>query len=386
MKLWFKFIRWGQSQIEKGAFFLAPLSFLWGFVSFLKNFFYDVGLFKSVQVDCPVVSVGNLVAGGTGKTPFVHFLGKRFASRKTAVLSRGYGSDDEPKLLQRKLPFAKVYVGKDRVQLAKKAVQEGAELILLDDGFQYRKLHRDFDLVLLFGEDPFGKGHYLPRGFLRDSPKRLKQADLILVNGKTSNLLLFPFVSLRTKVDQVVGVYRNNLKDRFLAASAFPQNSHTHSCLASRQWSLAPHENFEEPSCQNPDSSGCFGMDASLLGKKVALFSGIARPLSFRKTVEDLGAIVILEKQLADHEKISEKELKIFAKKAKECGAAILLCTEKDAIKLDSKMDLALPFCFLEISLEVTLGIELLDKLIAKIDQKIDTYNLWMKSKCAFPN
>ncbi len=327
MKFWFKFLRWGQSRIEKGTRFLVPFSWIWGLISFLKNWCYDHGWFKSSCVACPVVSVGNLVAGGTGKTPLVHLLAKRFSHRRVAILSRGYGPDcDEPKILQRRLPSVKVYVGKDRVRLAKQAMQEGAELILLDDGFQYRRLHRDFDLVLLFGEDPLGKGYYLPGGFLRDSPKRLKKADLVLVNGPSSHLILFPYVSLRVKVDRILDFHHLQVK--------------------------------------------------SLSGKRVALFSGIARPYCFRNTVESLGAIVAFEKQLADHEKISQRELEDFAMCAKSMQAEYIVCTEKDAIKLDAKIDLTLPLVFLEISLEVDRGQMVLDKLIAKIDQKIDTYKL----------
>ena len=165
--------------------------FLFGqaLISFLKNSFYDRKWISISSLPATVVSVGNIVAGGTGKTPFVHLLAKTFRHRKVAILSRGYGSiADEALLLARRLPEVKVYVGKDRVASGIKAIKEGAELLILDDGFQYRRLARDFDLVLLDGDDLFGKGHYLPWGYLRDSPKRLREADAVFIYGRDVRL------------------------------------------------------------------------------------------------------------------------------------------------------------------------------------------------------
>lgn len=323
-----KILLWGQSRIEKGASVLAPLSWLWGFFVFLKNRAYARGICVPKKVSCPVISVGNIVAGGTGKTPLVLLLAQHLPLRRIAILSRGYGQfPDEPKLLQKKLPHAKVYVGKDRVRLAQKAVLEGAEVMIMDDGFQYRKLHRDIDLVLLFGEDPFGKGHYLPRGFLRDDPRRLQEADAIFVNGKEKGGLSFPYISLELRVQRVVLHGLNQ--------------------------------------------------EIQIKGKKVAIFCGIARPKMFRKTVESLGAEVVLEWYLPDHGQILEKNLQDFCARAECLMAQFVLCTEKDAIKLD-------PCSFpnlgvVEIALEVAQGKDLWENLIAKINRTIDTERLSAK-------
>lgn len=190
------------------------------------------------KVAVPVISIGNVVAGGTGKTPFVHLLAKNFSkTKKVAILSRGYGPmPDEPMLLARRLPNVGVYVGKDRVALAKQAVKEGAELIFLDDGFQHRRLHRDLDIVL-HGQ---GKEHYLPWGFLRDSPSRLKTAEV--VDTKDTRLVLKRILDLQGR---------------------------------------------EIP---------------SIRGWEVGIFCGIARPERFKKTVEELGAKVVKEVYFADHE------------------------------------------------------------------------------------
>ena len=294
-------LKQGQRLIERGAWFFAPISWIWAAVVFFKNKAYDLKFFRPHKVKSIVISVGNIVAGGTGKTPFVKMLAEHFAKRKVAILSRGYGKlADEAMMLQRHLPHVPIYVGKDRRALASRAVKDGAELILLDDGFQHRKLHRDFDIVLLRSDDPLGKGHYLPWGFLRDSPKRLKDADAVFLNGKD-----FRYV----------------------------------------------------PSCST-----------SIQGLKVGLFSGIANPSLFKKSVCDLGAEVVAEWILADHEAADPKDLNHFAERSKALGANVLVTTEKDFIKGPRS---SLPILFLEIKIEWHSSEKWL-KLIEKIDQKLD--------------
>ena len=172
LNLGHKALSLGRELIEKGAWFFAPLSWIWGAYVFIRNKLYDWNWLGSRSVPCTVVSIGNIVAGGTGKTPFVQMMGDAFSIRKVAILSRGFGVvPDEAMILQRRLPHAKIYVGKNRASLAEQAAKDGAEIILLDDGFQRLKLHCDFEIVLIREDDPFAKGHYLPWGFLRDSPK-----------------------------------------------------------------------------------------------------------------------------------------------------------------------------------------------------------------------
>jgi tetraacyldisaccharide 4'-kinase len=318
--LQFRFLKFGQRLIEQGAWFLAPFSFIWGAVSFCKNFLYDQKWLKIHKVDCAVVSIGNLVAGGTGKTPLAHFLAKRFSHRKVAILSR---MSDEAHLLARRLPQVRVYIGKDRAALARQALLEGAELILLDDGFQHRRLHRDFDLVALDGKDPFGRGHFLPWGFLRDSPKRLKEADATFVqDGKFEGA-----IKTLPKVARIL-----DLKGK------------------------------EIP---------------TIRGMSLGLFCGIAKPEKFKKTVADLGGKTVLEWILADHEPVNEKKLASFTDQCKALGATTLITTEKDFIKLPKGLDL--PILFLEIELEIVSGEELWEKLVEKIDRKIDNYPIYAR-------
>lgn len=323
----YRFLLLGQRFIERGAWILAPLSWLWGIAAACKNWLYDHRLMPIAKVNRPVVSVGNLVVGGTGKTPLVHLLASQFSHRNVAILSRGYGTlADEAMLLRRRLPKVKVYIGKNRVKLARLAMREGAQLILLDDGFQYRKLHRDLDLVLLSGTDPFGKGHFLPWGFLRDSPQRLKAADALFVSGSPA-ISLPPHIGLKVQPGQL------------LTFQEYPV--------------------------------------LGFAGQKAALFSGIARPAAFKKTIDSLGIEVVDEWILADHEPVSIGALHAFAKKSKSLGAKALICTEKDFVKLFPDLRCSLPLYFLEISFQVTQGWAEWEKLIAKIDQKIDNISAY---------
>ncbi len=253
-----RFLLYGQRLIEKGAWYFAPFSWLYALVILCRNWLYDHRWLPIEKVPCTVVSVGNVVAGGSGKTPFVQLLAQQFPHRRVAILSRGYGPfPDEAVLLSRRLPKAKVYVGKDRVRTAKQAIADGAELIILDDGFQHRRLYRDFDIVL--GDD---QGYYLPRGFLRDNPRR--RGDLRLMPEE-----------MRVKVTGIFDAQGRSV--------------------------------------------------ASIAGWHVVLFSGIAKPQKFKKTVLELGAIVVAEAIFADHEPATLSQLP---------KADAFICTEKDFVKL----------------------------------------------------
>ena len=308
-----KFLLWGQSLIERGAWFLAPISLVWAAVVFCKNFLYRNRLLKAHCVDPCVISVGNIVAGGTGKTPFVHLLATVFSHRKIAILSRGYGEvPDEAILLQRRLPNAKVYIGRDRVALARLAAKAGAEIIILDDGLQHRRLHRDIEVILLRGEDPFGRGHFLPWGFLRDTPKRLQEADAVFFSGQD-------IVSVPTRI---LGVHGKTLD--------------------------------------------------SIQGMRVGLFCGIANPRSFKKIIEGLGGEIAFEWILADHEAALAGPLKKFSDRCHQGGAKILVTTEKDFVKLPCLDSEILPIFYVEIEARVATGNRTWENLIAKIDRKIE--------------
>jgi len=288
--MYFRFIALGERVLESPfAVLLLPISWVWRFCTYLRSL-------RSVEkVSVPVVSVGNLAVGGTGKTPFVIAIAKQFEGRRVAILSRGYGGD-EMKVIRRHLPNAQCYEDPDRVRSAKKAVEEGAELILLDDGFQYRRLHRDFDLVLSRSQD--AADWVMPCGKLREPISALQRADAV-------------FSHCKAKVTRVVTLQ---------------------------------------------------GEEVSLQGCKVGIFCGIGHPERFKKTVESLGAEIVGELILADHEPVDLNNLKCLS-------VRYLVCTEKDAVKLPPT---TLPIVIVEIEMDPAEDLALWQNMVAKIGQKLN--------------
>jgi tetraacyldisaccharide 4'-kinase len=180
---------------------LAPFSFLYGAAMGLRGFLYRVGLRHRARMPVPVVVVGNLTVGGTGKTPLVAWLSTHLAAcgLRVAIVSRGYGGrargvtrvtihsrpsevGDEPLLLARRAQ-ATVFVSKDRVAAAQQAVSDGADIVLADDGLQHLRLIRDCEVVVIDGQRGFGNQCLLPRGPLREHPRRLRRVNAVVVNG-----------------------------------------------------------------------------------------------------------------------------------------------------------------------------------------------------------
>lgn len=297
----FLFLRIGTKFIRsRYAILLLPIGWIWDLISRLRHFCYDKGYFKTEKVAIPVISVGNIAAGGTGKTPFVVRLAKRFSHKSVAILLRGYGKDEEH-ILKNHLPMATIYANPDRVKSAKRAIASGAELIILDDGFQHRRLARDVDIVLVKQSDH--RGRCIPAGDLRENPRRLNKADIVI-----------PESDIQTRVQRILTRQGQEI--------------------------------------------------ASIEGLRVGVFCGIGNPAKFKKTVEDLGAVVAAEWVLADHEPIDRNRLNSFYEKCKSLNISYLVCTEKDAVKLP-KTDH--PILFLEIEVEV----HDFEKLVAKIEERM---------------
>jgi len=180
---------------------LAPLSALYGAVMAFRSLLYRIGLRHRVKVGVPVVVIGNLTVGGTGKTPLVAWLSSHLAAcgMRVAIVSRGYGGrargvtrvtvhsrasevGDEPLLLARRAA-ATVFIGRDRVAAAKAAVADGVDIVVCDDGLQHLALVRQCEIVVIDGQRGFGNGCLLPRGPLRESPRRLRRVNAVVVNG-----------------------------------------------------------------------------------------------------------------------------------------------------------------------------------------------------------
>ncbi|MDR3624824.1 MAG: tetraacyldisaccharide 4'-kinase [Chlamydiales bacterium] len=298
--------------------FLFCLSLGFRCISTLRSKAYDRGFLKQSRVSVPVISIGNIVAGGTGKTPTVMMIADIISKEhKIAILLRGYRSDaekkelptlvgassdilkvgDEAVLLAKRLPNALVVVCKDRKKGAGAAIQNGATLLILDDGFQHRRLKRDLDVVVVDAQKPVGNNYFLPRGPLRESSKALKRAHLIVLtnchNKEESNnaieyLEAYTDAPVVCTAPCIEGIYDFNDKEQKI----------------------------------------------SLEGKKVAIFCAIAHPENFKKTVELAGAKVVHELYGMDHRAFSAKDLKKFRTDAYLKGALMLLCTEKDRVKI----------------------------------------------------
>ena len=180
---------------------LLPLAWLYGAVMSVRRVFYELGWLPSYRVERPVVVVGNLTVGGTGKTPLVAWLAERLTERglRVGIVSRGYGSasatprvvepnsrwqdvGDEP-LLLRQRTGCDVVVATDRVAGAQLLVQRGADVILADDGLQHLRLARDVEIVVVDGARGFGNGFLLPAGPLREPAARLALANFVVING-----------------------------------------------------------------------------------------------------------------------------------------------------------------------------------------------------------
>jgi len=165
---------------------LAPLGLLYGGIAALRAWAYRHGVFATHAASAPVISVGNLTAGGTGKTPFTIRLVQHLlqAGRRPAILTRGYGAADpdradEVQLLRRLLPDVPVYAGADRVMLAQRACGDGANVLILDDGFQHQRLRRNLDIVLIDATCPWGGGLPLPAGLLREFRSAIRRAHVV---------------------------------------------------------------------------------------------------------------------------------------------------------------------------------------------------------------
>lgn len=316
---------------------LSPLAFAswaYGAAVGVRNALYDKDALKRRRVDgLRVISVGNLNVGGAGKTPAVIFLAQLALSRglRVAVLSRGYGRaetddrvvtaestarqvGDEPWLLFRRCPGCVVLVGTDRARLAETALHEhGAQLAILDDGMQHRRLERDAELVVVDEAAGFGNGQLLPRGPLREPRGSLSRASLIwlrLADGEHAELPSFQAPIVRVR-HQVAGV-------------------------------RAP--------------SGALQPADVLARRPLVAFSGLARPGGFHQTLEALGAKLVATRAFGDHHAFSPGELQELRAAAQAQGAE-LVTTEKDLARLPE----GFPVWVVRIEVQIVSGSEHLE-------------------------
>ncbi len=274
-----------------------------------RNHRYDAGGLEVHRVPVPVVSVGNLTLGGTGKTPMVEWIARWFRQRgvRVTLISRGYGAEagsanDEALELRQRLPDVPHVQNPDRVAAARMAVAElGCQAIVLDDAFQHRRIARDLDIVLLDALEPFGFGHVFPRGTLREPLSGLRRADLVVLS-RAGMLEASAREAIRQQVAQ-------------LAPKA--------------GWAEADH-------CPQGLRNACGQQQPtqSLAGKAVAAFCGVGNPAGFRQTLQLCGYRVIALREFADHYRYTRADVESLIAWADGLDVEAVLCTHKDLVKL----------------------------------------------------
>jgi len=314
----------------RGALLLPLSAAEWIFraAAGLRGALYSGGVLRTARVGVPVVSIGNLAVGGAGKTPAVMAVAARLQARgrRVAVLSRGYGSvrsdprvvsdgrkvllspeegSDEGVMVARRLPGVAVLCGPRRVVLARLARGAlGADVLVLDDGFQHRALARDLDAVVLDAGNPFGNGHLLPRGPNREPRIALRRAGLVWLS-------------------RVEG--------------ATPEGLEALRSLAREATGHDPVESRHQPlDLLDGRLATSFGLE-SLRGRPVQLLMGIARPGAFRRTVEALGAEVVGVRRFRDHHRFREAELHQALGPADRGDGEWVVTTEKDAVRIGAE-------------------------------------------------
>ncbi|MSU31627.1 MAG: tetraacyldisaccharide 4'-kinase [Pedosphaera sp.] len=352
---------------------LLVLSHVFAGIVKLRRLFYSLRLFRDSTLGVQVIAVGNLTVGGTGKTPVVEKFARTLqdAGRKVAILSRGYRSrpkpfterlvdklllrddttpprivsdgysllldsesaGDEPHMLASNLRDVVVLVDKDRVKAGRYAVEKyGCDTLLLDDGFQYWRLAgRRTDVVLIDCQQPFGNGHLLPRGTLREPPSHLVRAHVIFLtksDGKTE--------ALRERIRGI------NPRADIIECIHHPLY-------------------FEDVF-----TGERHGLDL-LAGRKVASLTGIAQPESFESKLVELGAEIVLARRFADHHRFTQQEVLDAVNRGKKRRADMLLTTQKDAVRFPKLDRRDLPVYFMRVEIKIIAGAEGFDEAVRRI-------------------
>jgi tetraacyldisaccharide 4'-kinase len=307
-----------------------------------RNRRFDSGAANICRVDVPVVSVGNLTLGGTGKTPLVEWLARWFRGQsvRVALVSRGYGAsaggpNDEALELRQSLPDVPHVQNADRVAAAREAIRAfQCQAIVLDDGFQHRRLARNLDIVLLDALEPLGFGHVFPRGTLREPIDGLRRADVVAISRAD---LLDP--AGREAIWQTVRRYA-------------PQ-------AITAEVVHAPRKLISASGAEMP-------LD-TIRGQSVAAFCGIGNPAGFRRTLEVCGCRLLGLLDFPDHHRYSQADLDLLSAWADGLGVSAVLCTGKDLVKLSVDRLGNRPLWAVGIELEFLVGQEALESRLGRM-------------------
>jgi len=351
---------------------LHGLSFLFSGVVQLRLWLYRERLLHDQPLGCLVVVVGNLTVGGTGKTPVVEKFARALAERgrRVAILSRGYKrktlplwrrawialthaeepppaivsdgervlldseeAGDEPFMLARNLPGVVVLVDKNRVKAGTYAIRRfRCDTLVLDDGFQYLPLKGRLNLLLVDKTNPFGNGHLLPRGILREPVKHIRRASYVFLtksNGRPDPEIEELIRKHNPGVDVIECAHRPQHLQRVGTDERRPLDF--------------------------------------LRGRRVGAFSGIATPESFEHFLRELGANLVYTKRFLDHYRFTGEDLELIFDEARAAGLDFLVTTEKDAVRLEGKLDFPLPLYYLRLEIEIIRGAADFQEAVARI-------------------
>ena len=355
--------------------FLFVLSLVFTGVVQFRLWLYRKRFLRNSPLGCVVISVGNLTVGGTGKTPVVERLARTLqeGGRRVAILSRGYKSrrapffrrlhgrltgridesiprivsngehvllgsreaGDEPYMLATNLLGAGVVVlvDKDRVKSGRYAIEHfGADTLILDDGLQYLHLQHRLDIVLVDRHAPFGNEFLLPRGTLREPPGNLRRASYICItkSEEADNTAL------------VQRIRRYNRTAEIIECTHRPR--HLQEVFTGRRLPLE-----------------------ALQGATVGAFSAIATPESFETALRKLGASIELTRRFIDHHRFTEQEIRTFAARCRRRDVAMILTTEKDAVRFPKRLALEVPVFLLRVEIDILNGEESWQKCVDRI-------------------
>jgi tetraacyldisaccharide 4'-kinase len=338
---------------------------------------YRKRIYRERTLGCPVISVGNVTVGGTGKTPVVELLARELTAggRKVAILSRGYKSvpkplvtrciakllrkqaiftprivsdgqsllldsrtaGDEPFMLANNLRGVVVLVDRDRVKSGLFAIEQfGCDTLLLDDGFQYVRLDHRLEITLIDSQAPFGNGHMLPRGTLREPPANLRRATHILLTKCVPGAGNSELIARIRKYNRTAEIIETTHHARHL---------------------------------RNLVTGEVKPLDV-LKGMRIGVLSGIAAPESFEGSLRNLGAKIEISKIYTDHHRYTDKEIESFINRCARRNLDAILTTEKDAVRIPRILDATVPIFYLRVEIEILKGDQTWRRLVEQLTER----------------
>lgn len=294
-----------------GRALLHSLSFAYQGITAGRNYCFNSGLRTVTKVGVPVISVGNLTTGGTGKTPMVATMVRMLQQldRQPGIVSRGYhaddsGTNDEKRVLEHLCPGIPHVQNPDRIAAAKEIIRRHqVDAIVLDDGFQHRRIARDLDMVLIDATNPFGYDYVLPRGLLRESVGGLRRADQVVI----------------TRSDQVSESRLAEIENRIRQLTGRPSD-------------LLTHISFQPTGLL--DIHGSATTLEQINKRRVLVMSAIGNPTGFVETCSAAGANIVASRFFPDHHHYTASDLAAVQSQAAENQVDVVLTTVKDLVKL----------------------------------------------------